>query len=42
MTNLIPDINLKTVINNYLSRDYEKDITKSEFNYCCSRLVKYD
>ena len=30
MTNLIPDINLKTVINNYLSRDYEKDITKSD------------
>lgn len=30
MTNLIPDINLKTIINNYLSRDEEEDITKSD------------
>ena len=30
MTNLIPDINLKSIINNYFSRQEDTDITESD------------
>lgn len=42
MTNLIPDINLKSVINQYLSRPEDTDITKSDLEsingYICSNI----
>ena len=42
VTNLIPDINLKSVINQYLSRPEDTDITKSDLEsingYICSNI----
>ena len=42
VTNLIPDINLKSVINQYLSRPEDTDITKSDLEsingYICSDI----